>query len=379
MSALPAPAVVGQAKMVGNGSDANITSLFCGATLDGSVVTWNVTVQDILWSPEGFFASCASFVLLPAALFIFAVILRILGCLTRLGDDMGFGGGAATAAAATPAAASPAIIAVEYCTTDNFRYWGAVMVLVAWPVLIAHGQLNAVGDRALLVDEAIGAVLVLLAVALMLGDQVLDVKLRWRAHKRKHPKAEAGCVSPTSLRHVLFWILVLLAVGTPLLGYYEQHQPFSPDFQFWSLAIRTALALFALGCNAAAGRYLTTGTDILRAPTTTTTTTRRRLGQGATAAVRATTTTTGSSSGELRDPLLVTAGGVDEEEEEEEEVVRRSPEEDASWVSQGWFSWLNPIMRVGARRPLVHEDLYPVHPTDNCEACQVRERASLTH
>jgi hypothetical protein len=356
--------------MARNGSNATgVSDLFCGATLSGGVVTWNVTGSETLWSGN-FFAPCASFVLLPAALFACALLLRLVGCLSRMGDDLGFG------APVKGVAAAPRALDVEYCATDNFRYWGAVMVLVSWPVLIAHGQLNKVGSTALLGDESLGSALVFFAVAFMVGDQVLDVKLRWRAHKRQHPKAEAGCVSPTSFRHVLFWILAVLAIGTPLLGYYESDAPFSADFQFWSLAIRTALAVFTLACNAAAGRYLTTGTDILRLPTTAgrRSSGRRNQSGGASASAADRSAATARGGGELRDPLLA-AGDVNNDEEEEaggEVAARRSPEEDANFVSQGWFSWLNPIMKVGARRPLVHEDLYPVHPTDNCEACQVR-------
>eukprot|EP00750_Incisomonas_marina_P031430 INCI8140.1.p1 GENE.INCI8140.1~~INCI8140.1.p1 ORF type:complete len:1674 (+),score=297.41 INCI8140.1:503-5524(+) len=349
-------------------NSSNVTALFCGATFEGSVLEWNFTVQDIWWADD-FFAPCASFVLLPAALFVCAVFLRVLGCLGRLGSANGFG----AAAASSPTDPVDAT-AVEYCMVDNFRFWGGVMVLVSWPTLIAHGKLNGVSDDSVFGDEVIGAVLVSLSVLFMLADQSLDVKVRWRAHRAKFPAAEAGCVSPNSLRQIVFWLLAFLALGIPLLGYYEPGGPdggesnaaFVPDFEFWSLAIRAALALFTLVSNAIVGRYLTTGTGILRLPPSPQTASRRNKRP-----VRATTT-----GNELQDPLLDNgenrAGANDDAHDDRPAHVRRSPEEDAWFVSKGWFSWLNPIMRVGARRPLVQEDLYPVHPSDCSETCQDR-------
>jgi len=326
----------------------NATDLFCGAVIANDLLVWNITVEDIWWKTD-FFAPCTEYVLFPFGLFIISIFLYILGCLSRVGASVG-----------KASSGNAKLVDVEFCITDNSRYWGAVMVLVSWPVFLAHGMMNEVADLSVFGDEVIGATFIFLSVAFMLADQTAGVKLGWRAHKKEHPKAEAGCVSPTSARHIVFWLLALIVIGMPLLRYREpsaQVVHFEAGFSFWSVTIRTALVLFTLIWNAVAGPYLKTGTDVLKLAK------RPKKGSKSTSTQRRKATTTGS---ELQDPLLPTSTDVATTADDDDDAVR-SPEEDAWFVSKGWFSWLNPIMRVGSRRPLTQEDLYPVHHSDSSE------------
>lgn len=158
---------------------ANTTELFCGSALSpDNIITWNITLDSVLWN-NGFFTPCSSYVLLPAALFILSILLRLLGCISRIGGGSGAIVGSSENALGAADEEIKAIVAlkmkkidVEYCVIDSFRLWGALMVLVAWPTLIAHGALNNVGDPDLMGDQIVGSVFLLFAIWFVIHDQV---------------------------------------------------------------------------------------------------------------------------------------------------------------------------------------------------------------
>ncbi|CAI5445243.1 unnamed protein product [Caenorhabditis angaria] len=50
----------------------------------------------------------------------------------------------------------------------------------------------------------------------------------------------------------------------------------------------------------------------------------------------------------------------------------KSPEEKASFISRVFFSWLTYLIRIGAKRPLENEDLYPLNRKGNSEYLKKR-------
>jgi hypothetical protein len=51
---------------------------------------------------------------------------------------------------------------------------------------------------------------------------------------------------------------------------------------------------------------------------------------------------------------------------------RWCPEETAGPVSRLLFTWIDPLIQIGMRKPLVHEDLWDIHKDDEAEAVATR-------
>lgn len=87
------------------------------------------------------------------------------------------------------------------------------------------------------------------------------------------------------------------------------------------------------------------------------------------------TPSTGANNNGLAAPLL--AAPQDESDEAKSEPAAPHPhpppthpplpEPDAGLFSLWSFSWLNPVLAEGYRRPLTHDDLYALHPDETAD------------